>query len=98
MLRDRTVRFGMIGVVIAALCCFTPLLVVLLAALGIGWRVPSGRGYLDYVLLPMLVFFLGLTVYALWKRYRVPLSTDMEADCACLPPARKSGHSQGDEV
>jgi len=25
-------------------------------------------GYLDYVLLPALVFFVGLTVYALWRR------------------------------
>ncbi|RIK36798.1 MAG: mercury resistance system transport protein MerF [Chloroflexi bacterium] len=66
MLQDKTVRFGVIGTVIVALCCFTPLLVLLLIGVGIGWMI----GYLDYVLLPALFFFVALTVYALWKRSR----------------------------
>lgn len=48
------------GSVIAAICCFTPALVVLFGAIGLSWAV----GYLDYVLLPALAVFLGLTVYA----------------------------------
>ena len=60
----KLLKAGLIGSIIAALCCFTPVLVVLLGALGFGWFV----GYLDSVLLPMLVIFLGLVGYALWRR------------------------------
>ncbi|MEL6202281.1 MAG: mercury resistance system transport protein MerF [Pseudomonadota bacterium] len=55
---------GIIGTVIAALCCFTPALVILLGVVGLSAIV----GYLDYVLLPALAFFVLLTVYALWRR------------------------------
>lgn len=55
-------RFGILGTVIAALCCFTPLLVVLFGAVGLSWLV----GYLDYVLFPALIIFIGITVYAVW--------------------------------
>jgi len=59
-------RVGIIGSIIAALCCFTPVLVVLLGVVGVSWLA----GYLDYVLLPVLIFFLGLTAYALRQRQR----------------------------
>ena len=55
---------GIVGTVIAALCCFTPLLVVLFGVVGLS----ALTGYLNYVLLPALVFFLGLTVYAVIRR------------------------------
>lgn len=61
---NRLLRIGIIGTVIAALCCFTPLLVVLLGALGLSASV----GYLDAVLLPALGIFILITLYALWKR------------------------------
>lgn len=64
MQSNKLLRLGVIGTVIAALCCFTPILVILLAAVGFSWAV----GYLDYVLLPALFIFVGLTVYALWRR------------------------------
>jgi len=51
---------GVGGSVIAAICCFTPALVIVFGALGLSWAV----GYLDYVLLPVLAIFLALTVYA----------------------------------
>ena len=54
---------GIIGTIVAALCCFTPVLVVLLGAIGLSAVV----GYLDVVLLPALVIFVGITVYALWR-------------------------------
>jgi len=54
---------GIIGTIIAALCCFTPLLVILLGFVGLS----ALTGYLDYVLLPALVFFVALTLYALWR-------------------------------
>ncbi|GAB3680803.1 MerF mercury ion transport protein [Salinisphaera shabanensis T35B1] len=55
---------GIVGTVIAALCCFTPVLVILFGVVGLSALV----GYLDYVLLPALVFFLGLAVYAVYRR------------------------------
>lgn len=66
-------RASVIGTVLVALCCFTPILVILLGAVL--------TGYLDYVLLPALAVFIGLTVYALWRKkqfdaYRKNASTD----------------------
>jgi len=55
---------GVIGTVVAALCCFTPILVLLLGAVGLG----ALTGYLDYVLLPALAFFVGLTIYAATRK------------------------------
>ena len=57
---------GIVGTVIAALCCFTPLLVIALGAVGLS----AWLGWLDYVLLPALLLFLGLTVFALFRRRR----------------------------
>ncbi len=57
---------GVGGAVIAALCCFTPILVVLLGVVGLS----AALGWLDFVLLPALMFFIGLTVYALYRQRR----------------------------
>lgn len=57
-------KVGITGTVIAAICCFTPALVVLLGAIGLS----SLTGSLDIVLLPALAIFLVMTGYALWKR------------------------------
>ena len=68
---DPLLKTGLIGSIIAALCCLTPVWAVLLGGLGLGWFV----GYLDYVLLPVMVISLGLVGYALWrgaKRARGP--------------------------
>lgn len=56
-------KWGITGTVIAALCCFTPILVIVLGVVGLSDML----GYLDYVLLPALAFFIGLTFYALFK-------------------------------
>ncbi|MBQ0757962.1 MAG: mercury resistance system transport protein MerF [Amphritea sp.] len=58
-------KTGLIGTVIAAICCFTPILVILLSAIGLA----SFVGYLDYVLLPLLGIFICITLYALMQRY-----------------------------
>ncbi len=63
---DRLVRVGVVGAGIAAICCFTPLLVVLLAGLGLAAWI----GWLDLVLLPALAFFLALLGYGLWMRHQ----------------------------
>ncbi|MGR3718254.1 MAG: mercury resistance system transport protein MerF [Thermohalobaculum sp.] len=60
----RLLRTGIIGTIVAALCCFTPILVVLFGVVGLSAAV----GYLDYVLFPALAIFAGLTLYALWRR------------------------------
>ncbi|MFQ5582729.1 MAG: mercury resistance system transport protein MerF [Mariprofundaceae bacterium] len=57
-------KTGIIGSAIAALCCFTPVLVILFGTIGLAAWV----GYLDYVLMPALVFFVGLTVYAYFRK------------------------------
>ncbi|MDP2062393.1 MAG: mercury resistance system transport protein MerF [Phaeovulum sp.] len=62
----RLLKTGIIGSVLLALCCFTPILVVLFGVVGLSALL----GWLDYVLLPALGFFVGLTVYALWRRQR----------------------------
>ena len=55
---------GLGGSALAAVCCFTPALVLLLGALGLS----AWLAWLDFVLLPALVLFLGLTAYALVRR------------------------------
>jgi mercuric ion transport protein len=60
------IRTGIIGAIIAALCCFTPVLVILLGVVGLS----ALTGYLDVVLIPALVFFAGLTAYAVYRRNR----------------------------
>lgn len=62
----KLIATGIVGTVIAALCCFTPVLVVLLGAVGLS----AWLGWLDYVLLPALAFFVALTGYAVWRRQR----------------------------
>ncbi|HUS56131.1 MAG TPA: mercury resistance system transport protein MerF [Thermohalobaculum sp.] len=63
---NRLLKLGIIGSIIAALCCFTPVLVVLLGVVGLSALV----GWLDLVLFPALAVFLAITGYALWKRHR----------------------------
>lgn len=65
-------KAGIGGTVFAALCCFTPVAVILLGILGLA----SWTAYLDMVLLPALAAFIVLIFYALWRRKREGLSTD----------------------
>jgi len=61
---DTVLKVGIIGTIVAALCCFTPILVVLVGVVGLSAII----GYLDYVLFPALGFFILLTLYALWRK------------------------------
>ncbi len=63
---NRLLIVGATGSVIAAICCFTPILVVLLAAVGLSAVV----GWLDYVLFPALAMFLAITGYAIWQKVK----------------------------
>jgi mercuric ion transport protein len=62
----KLLKVGVVGSVITALCCFTPVLVILLGLVGLS----ALGGWLDYVLLPALAAFVGITIYALWRRGR----------------------------
>jgi mercuric ion transport protein len=64
MNEGKLLQTGIIGTVVLAICCLTPVLVVLLGAVGLSALV----GALDYVLLPALAIFIAISVYALWKR------------------------------
>lgn len=57
-------KTGIVGTIIALICCFTPALVILFGAIGLSALI----GWLDIVLLPALAIFVALTGYALWKR------------------------------
>ena len=67
MNENRLLKTGIIGSVIVALCCVTPVLVLLFGVLGLSALVDG----LDFVLLPALAVFLAITGYALWKRRSV---------------------------
>lgn len=56
------------GTIVVALCCFTPVLVILLAAVGLSFFTP----YLDYVLFPALASLIFITIYSYrkWKRLK----------------------------
>jgi mercuric ion transport protein len=53
------------GTVLVALCCFTPILVILMGAVGLSYFTP----YLDMVLLPALVIMIVLTILS-YRRWR----------------------------
>ena len=57
-------KTGIIGTAIAAICCFTPALVLLLGVAGLTAWV----GWLDYVLLPALCLFVLMIVIGLLRR------------------------------
>jgi len=62
--RDKNlVKSGAVGTTIMAVCCFTPVLVIGLGAVGLSaWLT-----WLDFILLPGLFMFISLTGYGLWR-------------------------------
>ncbi len=56
-------RVGILGTIVAAVCCATPVLALVFGALGLSAWLASA----DYVLIPALVIFVGLTVYAAYR-------------------------------
>jgi mercuric ion transport protein len=74
-LKNRTLlRTGLVGAAVAALCCFTPIVVAIAGAVGLSAWVRR----LDFVLMFGLMLFLGITIYALMR------SRD-EAACCTVP-------------
>ncbi len=85
---DRLLKWGLGGAVFAALCCFTPLLVVVVAGVGLS----ALTGWLDYALFPLLFFCLAVVAQALWLRAgrvdphhldRVPFRAAHYGRCFC---------------
>ncbi len=61
MKNDTLLKTGLIGGAIAGICCFTPALVVALAALGMS----AALAWLDFVLLPALAISVAVVIVAL---------------------------------
>jgi mercuric ion transport protein len=60
------IRIGAVGASLAALCCFTPALTVVLGIVGLAaWREP-----LDLVALPMLALFATILIAGVTLRRR----------------------------
>lgn len=53
---------SVIGTIAVAICCFTPILLIVFTAIGLG----ALTRYLDYVLVPALVVLIFIT----WRAYR----------------------------
>ena len=62
----KTFIASLAGTIIVAICCFTPLLVIILGAIGLSVIVP----YLDVILLPALFLLIIITVisYIKWRK------------------------------
>lgn len=65
MSERKLLRRGYWGTGIAAICCFTPALVVLFGLAGLS----AFAGWLDYGLFPILFASMGLVAYALYLRF-----------------------------
>jgi len=61
----RLLATGVAGTVVAALCCGTPVLAVVLGALGFS----AWLAYSDYVVLPAMIVFIAITGYAVRRRH-----------------------------
>ena len=77
--KQTLLKTGVAVTVVAALCCATPVLVILFGVLGLSAWV----GWLDYVLIPALVVFIAITIYALHRRR-------VAAACCAVPGQVKS--------
>src|SRR5215510_7323110 len=63
-MRDRTlITTGAIGAVLAAICCMTPLLVIVFGAVGLtAWLAGA-----DYVLIPVLILCVALVAFGIYR-------------------------------
>jgi len=56
-------KAGVLGGIVTAICCFTPILVIIFSALGLAAAIK----YLDFVLFPMLAIFIVLALVGFIK-------------------------------
>jgi mercuric ion transport protein len=62
-------KAGIVGSIVTAICCFTPFLVIVFGLAGLSYFV----GNLDAILLPLLAIFIGITIFALWRKSKTGL-------------------------
>ncbi len=80
-MRVSMVKTGLIGTVVTAIFCFTPILAIVLGFIGVAVIVPL----LDFALFPLLASFMGMLIVGLFLRERKPDDGDdneEEADAA----------------
>ena len=66
-MQDRALlKLGLTGTIVTAICIFTPTLAWLLALSGLA----AWLSWTDYVLVPLLVIFLGITAFAVVRARR----------------------------
>lgn len=88
-MKDATIlRTGIVGSVIAAVCCATPVLVIALGALGMSALI----GWVDYVVIPALALFVAIAAYGLWRRQRVADCCSSETQLSKTPSEEGAGH------
>lgn len=63
MSSKRLFTTGVIGTIVAGICCATPVLAVVLGALGLS----AWLAYADYVVLPAMIAFIAVAAYGLWR-------------------------------
>ncbi len=68
-------KTGLAGSLIAMICCFTPVLVVALAAFGLS----AWLAWLDYVLIPSLLLFMAIAAFAFIRMGRKWANPDVES-------------------
>lgn len=62
------------GTLLVALCCFTPVLIILLAAVGLSVFTP----YLDYILFPALAVMVVITILTYGKYRKTCISCEIK--------------------
>jgi mercuric ion transport protein len=67
MQKNNLLKAVLVRSIVTAICYFTPYLEIVFNLTGLSPTV----GYLDVILLPLLVVFIGITIYALWKRSKI---------------------------
>lgn len=65
-MNKKLLTFGIGGTVLAAICCVTPLLPIMLTAVGLTGLI--GLVYNDAVLFSAMGIFILITGYALWRQ------------------------------
>ncbi|NRB82056.1 MAG: mercury resistance system transport protein MerF [Saccharospirillaceae bacterium] len=56
-------KTGVLGGIVTAICCFTPILVIVFSAVGLAAAIK----YLDFVLFPILAMFIVLALVGFIK-------------------------------
>jgi mercuric ion transport protein len=66
MNEQKLMRVGAAGTILAAICCFTSILVIIFGAIGLSAFVAK----LDFILLPLLALCIEILVSATWLRQK----------------------------